>query len=781
MPFRTFLIATQIRRITANPLQMSACMLLAFFLWGESGKAEVAEVNGAPDKTAEVQFFRERIEPVLEAHCYACHSARDEMYEGNLQLDTRAGLLQGGDSGPALIPGDPEDSLVLQALRHEGREMPPDEPQLDGEIIESFTQWIRSGAVDPREGEPAVIERYDWREAREFWAFQPIQRSPIPEVQNIEWGRNWVDSFLLQQLEANGLAPAPAASPRELVRRLYFDLLGLPPTPEELEEFLEDTSEQSYERLVDRLLASPHFGERWGQAWLDVVRFAETEGFEYDGHLPGAWRYRDYVIRAFNDDKPFDQFTREQLAGDQLDQDRSAQDQSAGKQLVEDQSARDHEEGLAAAIFHRLGPVRRNAGNPEIALSRNEVLVERTDIIGSAFLGLTVGCARCHDHKLDPIPHTDYYQLQAFLAATAEANVELADGTTIPTIRDDPEQRTVIHLLRRGQEAAKGEVLAPRPPTVLIAPNVPTFPADDSRLRQHLAAWLTDPSHPLTPRVYVNRIWQHYFGRGLVGTPNDFGSHGERPSHPELLDRLADELLRHGWEAKRIHRLLVLSSAYRQSSRSPTESLGQQVDPENRWLWKKSRRRLSAEELRDAVLMASGLLQRDLGGPSVMIPVDQELIDLLYKPEQWDVHPEGRQHFRRSIYLISKRNLRLPFLEVFDQPSAQTSCGRREATAHAGQALELLNGSLTNEAARHFADRLRTADGSKHRSVPAGESGPSSEEQVTRDRVRRAFLLTCGRPPTDAEAVLAEEFLEQNPLEEFTLALLNFHGFLYVD
>jgi hypothetical protein len=764
---------TQVARTAASPIEILACGLLLVFLMGESGQAET-NTDADAGTTAGIEFFRERIEPVLETHCYACHSAREEMFEGNLQLDTRAGLLQGGDSGPAVIPGDPDGSLMLQAMRHQGREMPPDEAPLDAVVIEAFAEWIRSGAVDPREGEPAVIERYDWQEAREFWAFQPVRRSRIPEVQDPHWARNWVDKFVLQQLETHGLAPAPVASPRELVRRLHFDLLGLPPTPEEIDAFLEDSSEEAYERLVDRLLASPHFGERWGQSWLDVVRFAETEGFEYDGHLPGAWRYRDYVIRSFNEDKPFDQFVREQLAGDQL---------------TGDQLAGETEAGLAAAIFHRLGPVRRNAGNPEIALSRNEVLIERTDIIGSAFLGLTVGCARCHDHKLDPIPHADYYQLQAFVAATAEANVELADGTTIPTIRDDPEQRTIIHLLRRGQETAKGEVLAPRPLTVLVPPDQPTFRSDDSLLRQHLSGWLTDRNHPLTPRVYANRIWQHYFGRGLVGTPNDFGSHGERPSHPELLDTLADELLRHGWEAKSIHRLLVLSSTYRQSSRSPGEAQGQQADPDNRWLWKKSRRRLSAEELRDAVLMVSGLLQRDLGGPSVMVPVDQELVDLLYKPEQWEVHPEDRQHLRRSTYLISKRNLRLPFLEVFDQPSAQTSCGRREATAHAGQSLELLNGSLTNEAARQFAGRLRLA-ASPGSGIEAAEgiregigegSGKPAGKGVARQMVRNAFLLTCGRPPTDAEAALAEEFLEENPLEEFTLALLNFHGFLYVD
>ncbi len=627
-----------------------------------------------------------------------------------------------------------------------------------------------------------------------FWAFKPLGLSPIPAVESTNFPvRNPVDAFVLDSLQRRGLQPSPPASRQELGRRLFFDLTGLPPTPEEMEAFVNDSSPDAYERLVDRLLENSHFGERWAQHWLDVVRFAETEGFEYDGHLPEAWRFRDYVIEATQNDKPFDHFLTEQVAGDELQPGPS--------------------DGARAAIFHRLGPVRRNAGNPEIALSRNEILTERTDVIGAAFLGLTVGCARCHDHKIDPISQKDYYRLQAYVAASQEHDIPLVskaeqsawetnnqsvqdqlrilrkavDGAeetnriqlkaqiaalehslpprphTLPSVRNDPVQRTAIHVLKRGEWERKGEPVGPRPLSVLVEDGRPESPPDLARPRTELARWLTDPSHPLTSRVIVNRLFQNHFGTGLVKTPNDFGLHGDRPSHPELLDWLARELLNQGWRLKPIHRLLVCSSTYRQSTHSRQFKRSMELDPENRLLWHFKSRRLSAEELRDTILAVSGILNRRIGGPSVLVPVDRELVQLLYKPDQWKVTADSSEHIRRSIYLIAKRNLRLPFLESFDQPGLISSCGKRESSTHAPQALELLNGSFSNDLAQRFAERLRR------------ESGGDPHRMID-----RAFQLAINRSPTTEEQQQSLEFLRGQPPKEFTLALFNLNAFLYV-
>ncbi len=433
--------------------------------------------------------------------------------------------------------------------------------------------------------------------AAAHWSLKPRSVPTIPAFRDAAgraWVRTSIDAFILPKLRTAGLQPAPQADRLTLIRRLAFDLTGLPPTPAEIDAFVRDPAPDAYERLVERLLASPHYGERWAQHWLDVVRFAESDGFEYDRYRPGMWRYRDYVIRCFNEDRPYDRFVTEQLAGDEIDpNDRELQ---------------------IAAGFHRLGPVRRNAGNQAVAFSRNEVLTEMTDAVGLVFLGLTVGCARCHDHRFDDFPQADYYRLQAFLAATHEHNLILADKATrkvwqartdqvnaqikqvnkqlaagdasaalqaklkelqaslppplpaICTVRSDDAQRTVIHVLKRGQADRQGKRVGPGFPTALGGSDLP---ADFSKPRTALARWLTDPAHPLTARVFVNRVWHAHFGTGLVDTPNDFGHNGGVPSHPKLLDHLANEFVRHGMRLKPLHRLIVLSSTYRQASRSP--------------------------------------------------------------------------------------------------------------------------------------------------------------------------------------------------------------------
>jgi hypothetical protein len=756
------------------------------------GVACCAFLTAEEPSAAGLKLFRERIEPVLIERCYTCHSGEAKEVQGGLRLDSREAIQKGGDSGAAITPGKPSDSLLLKALRHEeGYAMPPKQPKLPAALIADFEKWIELGAPDPRDGK--LSDQDEWPpEARAHWAFQPVRR-PLPvAITDRSWPRTAVDTFVLQRLEERQWQPARAARTGDLLRRVTFDLTGLPPTPEAIKAFEDDTSPDAYERLVDRLLASPQFGEKAAQAWLDVVRYAETEGYEYDRHVPDAWRYRDYVINSFNSDKPYDQFLREQIAGDEF-------------------SPQDHE-ALTATIFFRLGPVRRNAGNPDIALSRNEVLTERTDIIGSAVLGLTVGCARCHNHKLEPISQRDYYCLQAYLAATDEHNILLAAPAeqerwetetkrikeqmqrihkiarlktgeerirlqaqvdaledqlpsplaTIPSTWNDFPKRTPIHVLRRGEWEKKGAAVGPRPLSVLVSKNVGELPADVSNPRTQLAEWLTRPDHPLTARVIANRVWQQHFGSGIVKTANDFGLHGEAPSHPELLDWLAASLVENHWRLKPLHRTLVLSAAYRQASDGASESVVE-ADPENRLLARFSRRRLSAEELRDAMLLTAGRLNLKAGGASVMPPVDEELVKQLYKPAQWQPPQVASEADRRSIYLIAKRNLRLPFMEVFDGPALLTSCARREASTHAPQALELLNGALSNELAVAFAERLQA------------ECGGNREQIVT-----RAFWLGLGREPNVAERTASLAFLETSPLREFALAIFNLNDFAYV-
>ncbi len=639
------------------------------------------------------------------------------------------------------------------------------------------------------------------------WSLRPVARPTVPDIgMAAESSRDLqpIDAFIVEKLRANGLNLSLPADRETWIRRVTLDLTGLPPTPDEIANYLADSSPQADEILVDRLLASPAYGEQWGRHWLDVVRFAESEGFEYDRHRAGAWRFRDYVIDAFHRDKPYDEFLLEQLAGDEL----AAVEVSDGRVISEGLSERQREL-LVASGFQRLGAVRRNAGNPELAFSRHEVLTEMTDIVGTAILGLSLGCARCHDHKFDPIPQVDYYHLQAFMAAAQEFDCPLANTAeqarwkatteaiqkeiaelkksipglqgaeaderkaridelqrslppplpTISAIRNDENRRTPIHLLKRGNTEKREQQVGPRSLALVSTTSALELSPDTVAPRTSLAKWLVDPGNPLTPRVIVNRIWQRHFGRGIVATPNDFGVNGAEPTHRELLDWLATRFVESGWRFKPLHRLIVLSATYRQASGIPVAS-----DPENRWLSRFPRRRLAAEEVRDAMLQVSGRLNLKQGGPSVMVPVDVDQVMLLYAPAQWEVTADASEHDRRSIYLIAKRNLRLSFLEMFDQPDAQSSCAQREASTHALQSLELLNGAFSNDLAKAFATRLLR------------EAGDGACEQVT-----RAWQLAAGRPPTERELRLGMEFLKTQPLEEFALAVFNLNAFLYVN
>ncbi len=653
----------------------------------------------------------------------------------------------------------------------------------------------------------ASLESYTPRE-RSHWAFVKRATPVVPtftEATDQAWVKGPIDAFVLARMKREGLRPAPAADRATLIRRLYFDLLGLPPAPAEVEAFVRDKSPDAWPRLVDRLLASPRYGERWAQHWMDVVRYAESDGFEYDTHRNDAWRYRDYVIAAFNEDRPYDQFVTEQLAGDELWPDRP--------------------EALIAAGFNRLGPLRKNAGNQDVASSRNEVLTEMTNVVGAAFLGVTLGCARCHNHKFDPIRQSDYYRIQAYFAPAFEREFALTTAAeqadwkakveplekeikkvnealkpfadkmdaesnqkreglmrqlaelkarmpaplpVIHTVSNAPEKRSPIHLLARGEYEKKGARVGMRPLGVLLAEGTPELPSETTTPRAELARWIVDPANPLTARVMVNRIWLHHFGRGIVATPNDFGRMGSRPSHPELLDWLANQYVANGQRMKPLHRLILTSSVWQQASALPADpaerELVKKKDPENKFYSHFSRQRLEAEQLRDAMLAVAGRLNLKTGGPSVMVPIDAGLTQLLYNPAQWVAARDQAEHQRRSIYLFAKRNLRLPFMEAFDAPDFQASCARRESSTHAPQALELLNGEFANAQAEALAGRLEQ------------EAGANPRRQV-----ELGYRLVAGRKPRPAEMAAGVEFLKSQSRREFALALLNLNAFLYLN
>jgi hypothetical protein len=671
-----------------------------------------------------------------------------------------------------------------------------------------------------------------------------------------------------------------------LLRRLTQDLTGLPPTPEEVRDFLEDTRPDAYVRVVERLLASPHYGERWAQHWLDVTRYAESNGYELDAERPHAWHYRDYVTHAFQNDVPFDHFVTEQLAGDLLPRSN---------------------ERLVATGFNRCGPIHLVSGNTDPEVNRQEVLTEMTGAIGSALLGLTIGCARCHDHKFDPFSQADYYQLQAFFAASRPNDVDIATAAErqayearnqplqarlaplrkqvadlekpykalltelkrnllepayraaldVEPAKRTPEQKKLAehaqilikvswdelvealtsgerakraelrarvhaleahlppppaqawavtedakipptYILKRGDPKRKGKEVHPALPGILrdaAAARSPVRAHDDAPLtRLDLAQWLARPDHPLTGRVLVNRLWQHHFGRGLVATPNDFGIRGEPPTHPELLDWLACEFVDHGWSIKHMHRILVLSNTYQQTSRLPAGAKAKGMDPGNRLLSRMNRHRLEGETLRDSVLAVAGTLNPKMGGPMVRVPLEPEVYDLIFTEAEpdglWLVTPDRREHTRRSIYLFAKRNVRLPMLEAFDQPDTLTSCPVRPVSTFAPQALILLNGPFLREQSKALAGRLLR------------ECGPAPERQID-----RAFQLSLARPPRALEMRLAREFLTSQAallrarvrvavplkppggiepaaggaLADLCLALFNRNEFLYVD
>lgn len=751
--------------------------------------------------------FESRIAPILANHCLECHQPTKK--RGELNLTTREMLLKGGESGPALEPEKPAESNLLARIRA-GEMPPPDSKEskpLTPEEIAALTAWIVAGAPWPKGRELGIHEKsVDLAAAKAFWSFQPIQPPALPTVERSERLQGAIDVFVLARLQSNDLAFSPQATSRDLLRRLSLDLRGLPPSLEEQDSFLSDDAPDACERLVDRFLSDPAYGERWARHWLDLVRYADSNGYERDGAKPNVWKYRDYVIRVFNSDKPYDQFVIEQLAGDELPEPTL--------------------ETLTATGFHALGAWQDEVDPLEQPQYRADELDDMLRTTSQTFLGLTIGCARCHNHKFDPLTMVDYYSLAAILAPLKRPNFGRLDGDVpfgtpeqiateqqrnlqllglnkeieelkkkgakdddarIAALREkqlqlkretpdlpriyrqfeDEPNAPPTYLLLSGRASSPGPLMQPRVPAVLVNTQ-PVFPAPvaKSTLRRlTLAQWIASRDNPLTARVMVNRVWQQHFGSGIVATSSDFGEKGARPSHPKLLDYLAAEF-RETWSLKRLHRQVLTSQTYRQSS--AWSQSGSERDPENHLLWRYPYRRLDVEALRDSMLATAGNLNRTLYGPAVYLPIPQAAIEAhTDKEAAWKAGVEPAIN-RRTVYAFIKRTLLVPMLETLDFCDTTNSTERRSITSVAPQALTLFNGDFVNRQAVVFAERLeREAD------------------RELSSQIDLAFRLALARPPQPAETAAMQAFLlgqkgeQRQALVQLCRALLNLNEFAY--
>ena len=787
--------------LTASAL-LPAVALVAWA--GTPNAPSAAPAHPAGSKTparpaigAPVVSFRETVEPMLKAACTTCHSATT--HTSGFNLEGVDALLKGGSKfgSKVIVPGNAKSSVLVGYLRGTTQpRMPMGGEALPEAQIKAVETWINQGAkIDA---------------VKLGWPYTPPTTQKIPVVKNAAWTRNAVDNFVLARLESKGLKPAAPASKIALLRRVYADLIGLPPSPSEASAFLSDPSPNAYPNLVDKLLADPRYGERWARHWLDLVRYADSDGFENDGARPRAWRYRDYVIRAFNQDKPYDRFLKEQIAGDELFPDDA--------------------DAITATGYARLAPWDTLSTDPP--QRRQDFLNDVTDTTGSVMLGLTVGCAKCHNHKYDRITQADYYQMQAFFTPLQWHDARLPNTDADPpdlkprlseaqahlrplqaemkTLKDthraavlalkqpkakpgekvNASDEEIEESIRKTQEARydelrgqidrwereiqplepvaeavtddshppvthillRGSLLTPGPdaPPAFVASLVggestpaviaPLPTGSTTGRRTALANWIASPANPMTARVMVNRIWQHHFGRGIVGTPSDFGRNGDRPTHPELLDWLANKFTAEGWSLKKMHRLMLLSNTYQQSTQA--NALNAKADPTNKLLWRMNRIRLEGESLRDSILTVSGRLNPASGGPGVYPKLSEEVL-ATGSTHKWGTSSEedGR---RRTVYVFNRRSLALPIVEAFDGPNMVDSCPRRSTTTIAPQALALFNGDFSREESRHFAERVQR------------EAGDDLVRQIA-----QAYRIALVRTPTTAQQTLALDFLQK--------------------
>ena len=656
--------------------------------------------------------FNKDIRPILSDHCFSCHGPDERARKADLRLDTYEGAIRDLGGYSAIVPGDPEKSELLIRTKHSDPEelMPPPKskiPKLDSEKIGLLTQWIKEGAKYQR-----------------HWAFTPITNPKRNSKDHL------IDYFISKRLKKEGMALSERADPYTLIRRLYLDLTGLLPSPEEVSAFAKDPSEKTYVNLVDTLLKSPHYGERWGRHWLDQARYADSHGYTSDSERQ-MWPYRDWVIDALNRDMSFDQFTIEQIAGDLLPDATKSQ--------------------IAATAFHRNTLISQEGGSdPE--QFRVEATMDRVNTTGAVWLGLSVGCAQCHDHKFDPISQREYYEMYAFFNSTEDRNntgptIPIMEGELISSsekneknkanlmvMRDRKDSRETF-LLTRGDFTTPDKKSGQLNPGFISAITTGLEQKEEKRSRLDLAKWLVSPKNPLTSRVTVNRTWMRYFGKGLVETEEDFGTRGALPSHPDLLESLSSYFIDSGWSMKKLHKLIVTSKTYTQSSKVSTESL--KADPGNYLLSRQSRIRLDAEIIRDAALSASGLLTRKIGGPGIRPPQPSGIYAFTQNKKQWNT-TTGPDRYRRGMYIVFFRSAPYPLFGTFDVPDFQTTCTRRARSNTPLQALNISNDPAFMEFAQGLA--LRTIQ-----TIP-GEANTNLDK-----RIKLAFKLALSRPPTDKE------------------------------
>ncbi|HZV07178.1 MAG TPA: PSD1 and planctomycete cytochrome C domain-containing protein [Gemmataceae bacterium] len=769
---------------TRYRLFLALCGLLSPALLMIGSSCAGAEPRLPPVAARRVDFAKD-VQPILAASCYSCHGEKKR--KGDLRLDRKASALGGG----VIVPGKSADSLLIQRVAglDPDTKMPPKGPGLNAEQVGILRAWIDQGAAWPDDADASTTRH---------WAYQPLRDSPIPAIKDRNWIRTPIDAFVLAKLEAKGLTPSPPADRRTLLRRVSFDLLGLPPTPEEMEAFLADRSPDAYEKVVDRLLASPHYGERWARHWMDVIHFAETHGHDQDVPRDNAWPYRDYLIRSFNEDKPYARFVEEQLAGDVLWPDEPQAIVATGFIAAgpwDESSLRDIRED---SIDRRIGQY----------LDRDDMVTTTM----AAFASTTIHCARCHHHKFDPISQKDYYRLQAVFAGVDRADRPYDIDPQTARTRRSLKFRLGISRIGRGGfglPSALEAQLAALPPQQLVYAGTSDFqpqgsfkpangcravavlqrgdikkpvetvgpgaltclpgldgrfqlarPDDEGSRRAALAKWLSDPRNALTWRSIVNRVWHYHFGRGIVATPNDFGRMGTEPTHPELLDYLAVRFQGGGGSLKQLHRLIVTSAVYMQSSRPRPDAA--RVDSDNHYLWRMNRSRLDAESIRDSVLRVTGKLDPIMGGPSIKQFQQSPGIHRTPKVDYQAFDVDRPGSYRRSVYRFLFRTLPDPFMDTLDCPDASQFTPVRSSSVTALQALAMLNDRFMVRQSEHFAARVNQA-------------GPDLGKQI-----ERAYLLALSRLPTAEETTRLAVYANKHGMANVCRLIFNSNEFMFV-